>query len=217
MKNINAFTPSDSVLVLIDHQPFVAFPVESHARAQIVNNVTAVAKAAKVLEIPTILTTIAANTGPLADPLFASLRELFPAVSPIDRTNTNAWSDERFVAAVEATGRKKLVMAGLWTEVCLAQTTLSALKAGYEVYFISDASGGMSREAHEDGKTRMIRAGATPMTWMATIAEWCPDNASPEYAKLYPLVIAHGGGLGVSVEYVVAQLESGRIALSQSK
>lgn len=212
MTNINAFTPADSVLVLIDHQPFIAFSIESHSRRDIANNVTAVARAAKVLGVPTILTTINAKGGPLADPLFASLRAVFPEASPIDRTNTNAWSDPAFVAAIEATGRRKLVMAGLWTEVCLAQTTLSALKAGYEVFFISDASGGMSREAHEDGKTRMVRAGATPMTWMATISEWCPDNTDPAYARLYPIVIEHGGGLGVSVEYVMAQLESGRVA-----
>jgi nicotinamidase-related amidase len=215
MININSFTPSDSVLVLIDHQPFVAFPIESHARRDIVNNVTAVAKAARVLGVPTILTTIAGKSGPLADPLFSALRALFPDVEPIDRSNTNAWSDPAFVAAVERTGRRKLVMAGLWTEVCLAQTTISARKAGYEVYFISDASGGMSREAHDDAKVRMVNAGATPMTWMATIAEWCPDNSSPEYARLYPIVIEHGGGLGISVEYVVAQLESGRVAMQK--
>jgi nicotinamidase-related amidase len=213
MINLNTYTPDNSALVLIDHQPFVAFPIESHSRQEIVNNVTALAKAAQALKIPVVLTTIAGKHGPLADPLFASLRELFPGVEPIDRTNTNAWSDPAFVRAIEATGRRRLVMAGLWTEVCLAQTTLSALAAGYDVAFVSDASGGMSREAHDDAKQRMVRAGATPLTWMATIAEWCPDNASPEYASLYPIVTAHGGGLGVSVEYVLAQLQSGRVAM----
>jgi nicotinamidase-related amidase len=211
MHNINQFTPDDSALVLIDHQPFIAFPIESHSRGQIVNNVTALAKAAKALDVPTVLTTINGKDGPLVDPLFAPLREVFPDAEPIDRTNTNAWSDPRFVAAIEKTGRRKLVMAGLWTEVCLAQTTISALKAGYEVFIVGDASGGLSREAHEDAKTRMVRAGAVPMSWMSTVAEWCPDNGSPEYARLYSLVMQHGGGLGVSVEYVFAQIASGRV------
>lgn len=213
MRNINQFTPEDSVLVLIDHQPFIAFPIESHSREAIASNVTAVAKAAQALGVPVVLSTINAKSGPLVDPLFASLAEVFPGVEPIDRTNTNAWSDPKFVAAIEATGRKKLVMAGLWTEVCLAQTAISALKAGYEVFFISDASGGLTRESHEDGKTRMVRAGATPMSWMSTIAEWSPDNTTPEYARLYPVVISHGAALGQTVEYVLAQIQSGRVPM----
>lgn len=213
MTNINQFTPADSVLVLIDHQPFIAFPIESHPRSEIVHNVTALAQAAKALGVPTVLTSINAKSGPLVDPLFASLARVFPEVEPIDRTNTNAWSDRRFVEAIEKTRRKKLVMAGLWTEVCLAQTAISALKAGYEVYIVSDASGGMSKEAHEDAKTRMVRAGAVPMTWMATIAEWCPDNSTPEYATLYPTVMGRGDGLGISVEYVFAQIQAGRVSM----
>lgn len=212
MLNINELNPDNSALALIDHQPFVAFSVESHDRAAIVRNTVALAAAAKALEIPTVLTTISAQGGPLADPLLGALSEVFPDAEPIDRTNTNAWSDERFVEAVAATGRAKLVMAGLWTEVCLAQTALSAIKDGYEVYFVSDASGGVSREAHDDAKARMVQAGARPLTWMAAIAEWCPDNSSPEYQRMYEVVVRHGGGTGQGVEYVLAQMQSGRVA-----
>ena len=133
---INELKIEDSVLCLIDHQPWVAFPVTSIAPENLTNNVVALAKAAKALSVPTILTTINAEGGPLRDPLLNGLTAVFPDKRPIDRTNTNAWSDPNFVSAVEATGRKKLVMAGLWTEVCLAQTALSAIKAGYDVYFL---------------------------------------------------------------------------------
>jgi len=134
-------------------------------------------------------------------------------VAPIDRHNTNAWADEAFVAAVEATDRRKLVVAGLWTEVCVAQTALSALKAGYEVYLVSDCSGGVSRKAHEDARQRMVQAGARPLTWMATVAEWSPDSTTPAYQSLYPLLVEHGGAVGNTVEYVLAQVTSGRVAV----
>lgn len=128
------------------------------------------------------------------------------ARQPIDRNNTNAWSDERFVAAIAATGRTKLVVAGLWTEVCVAQTTLSAIRAGYEVYVVADASGGVSVEAHERAMQRMIQAGAIPMTWQAVMAELCPDNSTPEYQRLYPVEIQNGQGVSFAVQYVLANL-----------
>lgn len=211
MLNVNQLNPANSALVLIDHQPFVAFSIESHERAAMLRNVTGLVTAARELDIPTVLTTINAEGGPLVDPLFSAVAGVRPDLTPIDRTNTNAWADAAFVAAVEATGRRKLVMAGLWTEVCLAQTALSAMAAGYDVFFVSDASGGMTREAHDDAKTRMVQAGARPTTWMATVAEWCPDNTSEEYRRLYGLLVAHGAGVGQTVEYVAAQLRSGRV------
>lgn len=128
--NINQLTIDNSVLCLIDHQPWVAFPIHSISAEHLTNNVTGLARTAAALGVPTILSTINAEGGPLRDPLFASLTATFPGVEPIDRHVTNAWADERFVRAVEATGRTRLVMAGLWTEVCLAQTALSAIKAG---------------------------------------------------------------------------------------
>ena len=203
---INELKIEDSVLCLIDHQPWVAFPVTSIAPENLTNNVVALAKAAKALSVPTILTTINAEGGPLRDPLLNGLTAVFPDKRPIDRTNTNAWSDPNFVSAVEATGRKKLVMAGLWTEVCLAQTALSAIKAGYDVYFVADASGGLSPESHQRACERMTQGGAKPMSWFAVMAEWCPDNSSQEYQALYPITLQHGGGVQWGVEYIMANL-----------
>ncbi len=206
MHTINELTIETSALCLIDHQPWVAFPVNSISPEMLTNNVLALAKSAKALNVPTVLTTINARSGPLKDPLFQGLSALWPDVEPIDRTNTNAWSDAAFVEAVKATGRRKLVMAGLWTEVCLAQTALSAVKDGFEVYFVSDASGGLSGEGHERACQRMIQAGAKPMTWFAVAAEWSPDNTAPEYQGMYPVTLQHGGGVGWAVEYILANL-----------
>lgn len=206
MHSINELSAAASTLCLIDHQPWVAFPVRSIAPEQLTNNVLALAKTAQALGVPTVLSTINAEGGPLRDPLFAGIAETFPDLAPIDRTNTNAWSDPRFVAAIEAAGNRDLVMAGLWTEVCLAQTALSAIRAGYAVWFVSDASGGLSPEAHERACQRMIQAGARPMTWFAVAAEWAPDNTAPEYQRMYPITLQHGGGVQWAVEYVLANL-----------
>ncbi len=208
MNNINPLTIDNCAFVFIDHQPFVAFPVRSITPEELVNNVSGLAKVGKALDIPTVLTTIAAKGGPLSDPLLVELGRIYPEVTPIDRHTTNAWADPVFVAAVKATQRTSLVMCGLWTEVCLAQTAISAMKSGYQVYFVSDASGGVSPEAHEDAKRRMIQAGAIPMTWMAVMADLCPDSSTPEYQRLYPIVIEHGGGVGFAVQYVMAQMKT---------
>ena len=205
MPNINSLQPDNCAFVFIDHQPFVAAPVQSIAPNELLANLTALAQVARTQRIPTVLTTIGARGGPLADPLFQQLHDVFPDVEPVDRGTTNAWADPAFVRAVEATGRRKLVMCGLWTEVCLAQTTLSALKAHYEVFFVADCSGALSREAHEEAKRRMTQAGAVPMTWFAVIAELYPEFATPEYQRLYPIVAAHGMGVAYTVQYQLAQ------------
>lgn len=208
MHNINDLTVDNCAFIFIDHQPFVAFPVRSIGADDLTNNVTGLARVARALEIPVVLSTINATGGPLADPLFVQLSELFPELTPIDRQNTNAWADPGFVAAVKQTGRKKLVVCGLWTEVCLAQTVVSALRDGHDVYFVSDASGGVSVEAHQDAKTLMVQAGARPINWMGVMAAVCPDNTSPEYARLYDVVIRHGAGVGHAVQYVLANLRA---------
>lgn len=206
MKTINHLRRDNCLFAFIDHQPFVAFPVQSIDQATLVNNVTGLGKIALALDIPVILSTILATGGPMSDPLFLQLSALFPGHKAIDRDNTNAWADTRFVEAVAASGRKNLVMCGLWTEVCLAQTAISAMEAGYTVYFVADCSGGVSHEAHEEGKRRMRQAGAVPVTWMAVMAELCPDNSAPEYKLLYQPVLEHGGAVGLGVQYVLAQL-----------
>lgn len=207
MHTLNKLRVDNCAIAFIDHQPFVTFPVASISHSELVNNVAGLAKVARALKVPTILTTILAKGGPLNDPLFSQLSSVFPDLKPIDRNNTNAWSDPAFVQAVVATGRKKLIMCGLWTEVCLAQTVVSAIDDGYEVYFVADCSGGVSAEAHEEGKRRMIQVGAIPMTWMSVMAELCPDNSAPEYQSLYPVALEHAGAVGVAVQYVMAQLK----------
>jgi nicotinamidase-related amidase len=216
-RNPNELTIQNSALVLIDHQPWVAFAVDSIDKSVLINNVVGLALAAKTLGVPTVLTTVGAKGSALVDPLFSQITEVFPDVAPVDRTSTNAWSDQDLRAAVNATGRKKLVMAGLWTEVCLAQTALSALKDGFEVYFVSDASGGVSKEAHEDAKSRMIQAGAKPMNWMGVVAEWTPDYTSPERNALMNALIRHGGGVSLAVQYVFGQVAAGLVRMPTFK
>jgi nicotinamidase-related amidase len=157
-------TPQNSVLVLIDHQPQMAFAAQSMDTQLLVNNVTGLAKAAKVFNVPTILTTVASKT--FSGPIFATVQAVYPEQVPIDRTTMNSWEDKRVVEAVQHTGRKKVIMAALWTEVCLATAGLSALDDGYEVYVVTDASAGVTKEAHEMAVQRMIQAGAVPMTWL---------------------------------------------------
>ena len=178
--NPNELTIENSALLLIDHQPWVAFAVRSIDTVLMVNNVAGLARAAKDLGVPTVLTTVGAEGSVLVDPLLKEISEVFPEIKPIDRTSTHAWSHPAVRAAVDATGRKKLIMAGLLTEVCLAQSVLAALKDGFEVYFVSDCSGGITTEAHEDAKVRMTQAGAKPINWLAVTAEWAPDYTSPE-------------------------------------
>src|SRR5207245_4527255 len=138
-------TPQNAVLVLIDHQPQMAFAAQSMDTQLLINNVTGLAKAAKVFKVPTILTTVASKT--FSGPMFATVQAVFPEQTPIDRTTMNSWEDKRVVEAVQKTGRKKVVIAALWTEVCLATAGLSALDDGYEVYFGHDASAWLTKEA----------------------------------------------------------------------
>ena len=203
--NPNEITVDNSVLVLIDHQPWVAFSVKSIDAGLLVNNLAGLAASAKALDVPTILTTVGAAGGGLKDPPINGLAEAIPDATPIDRVSTNAWEDIR--GAVEATGRRTLLIAGLWTEVCLAQTAVSAIADGYRVFFISDCSGGMSEEAHEDAKTRLVQAGATPINWVAVTCEWTPDFTTDERNRVIPSVMKYGSMAGLAVEYLVAQGE----------
>jgi nicotinamidase-related amidase len=209
--NPNELTIENSAVVLIDQQPWVAFAVESIDRTLLINNITGLARGAKELGVPTVLTTVGAQGSVLVDPMFSQISEVFPEITPIDRTTTAAWSDPNLRAAVVETGRKKLIMAGLWTEVCLVQTVLPALKDGFDVYFVSDCSGGVSKEAHENAKARMIQAGAKPITWMALLCEWTPDYTSPERARLNDVVLQQGGGASLTAQYMLAQLFAGLV------
>ena len=146
-------TPEESVLVLIDHQPFQFANLHSHEPTMIVNNVIALAKTAKIFDVPTILTTVLEERGGY---LIKGLQDVFPDQKPIDRTFINTWEDARVVDAVKKTGRKKIIMAALWSEICLAMPAIQAAGEGYEVYAVTDASGGVSAEAHEMAVRRMV-------------------------------------------------------------
>ena len=209
--NPNELTVDNSILILIDHQPMVAFAVHSIDPGLMLNNVVALAQAARDLGVPTVLTTVGAKGSILVDPIFKEISALFPGVTPIDRTSTHAWSHPEVRKAVDATGRKKLIMAGLVTEVCLSQSVLAALKDGYDVYFVSDCSGGITPEAHEDGKARMVQAGARPMSLWSVLSEWTPDYTSAERQALGDVTMRRGGIVTLLGEYVFAQIEAGLV------
>jgi nicotinamidase-related amidase len=188
--------PQDSVVVLIDHQPFQFSNLHSHDPTIVCNNVVGLAKAAKAFNVPTILTTVLEERGGY---LIQPLQEVFPEQKPIDRTFINTWEDRRVVAEVEKTGRKQLVLAALWTEICLAMPALHALGEGYDVFVVTDASGGVSAEAHEMAVRRMVAAGIVPITWLAVASEWQRDWARTESLEaLTSTVLGHGGGSSIA-------------------
>jgi nicotinamidase-related amidase len=196
-------TPSNSAIILIDHQPQMLFGVQSADRQTVINNTVGLAKTAKVFQAPIILTTVAANS--FSGPLHPQIQEVFPDQKPIDRTSMNSWEDENFLAAVKKTGRKKLIIAALWTEVCLAFPTVSAIKDGYEVYIVTDASAGTTQEAHNMSIQRMIQAGAIPVTWQSVLLEYQRDWARQDtYDSVMEIAIQHGGAYGVGVLYAHA-------------
>ena len=211
--NPNELTIENSALVLIDHQPGVALAVQSIDHSLLMNNVAGLAQMAKDLGVPTVLTTVGAQGSVLVDPIFKEISDVFPDITPIDRPSSHAWSHPDVRAAVDATGRRKLVMAGLVTEVCLVQSVLAARKDGFEVYFVSDCSGGVTKEAHEDAKVRMTMAGAKPINWMALTGEWAPYWASPERAALTNVTSQRGGSAGLVVDYLMAQVAAGVVSL----
>ena len=201
-------TPQNSILLLIDHQPQMAFGVQSHDRALILNNTVGLAKAAKVFGVPTILTTVAART--FSGPIFPEIQAVFPDQKPFDRTSMNTWDDQRIRDAIKATGRPKLVIAGLWTEVCVTMPAIEALKAGYEVYAVADASGGVSKEAHDMAMARMIQAGVVPVTWQQVMLEWQRDWArQATYVAVNDVVRQHSGAYGMGVNFAKSMFGGG--------
>ena len=169
-KTDHLLTSENAALILIDYQPQLVDGAKSIAREVLINNVVAMAKGAKMFDLPIVLSTVGVNAGYQEDTI-EELQAVLSDVETIDRTAVNAWEQEEFRAAIEATGRRKLIMGGLWTEVCLVFPALDLLREGYEVYALSDASGGTSVDAHERGMQRVIQAGAAPVTWEAVMAE----------------------------------------------
>jgi nicotinamidase-related amidase len=188
--------PQDSVLVLIDHQPYQLANLNSHDPQMVVNNSTALAKAAKAFGVPTILTSVIAERGGF---IFPQITDVFPGQEVIDRTFINTWEDSKVVDAVKATSRKQLIIAGLWTEICVAMPAIQAAGEGWDVTVITDASGAVSIEAHEVAVQRMIAAGVNMMTWLALAAEWQRDWARMETAvALTEVFKQHAAGSGIA-------------------
>jgi nicotinamidase-related amidase len=200
-------TPENSVLILIDHQAFQFANTRNMDPTMILNNTIGLAKAAKAFKVPTILTTVVSARG---GHLPQALQAVFPDQVPIDRTTLNTWEDSRVVDLVKETGRKKIIFAALWTEICLAYPAIHAMGDGYDVYVVTDASGGVSVEAHDRAIQRLVQAGAVPVTWMGVLSEWQRDWArEATVAAVAEIVLAHGGSTGTSLAWELQLLASG--------
>lgn len=192
--------PQNSALILIDFQPQMTFGVANIDRQTLFNNVILLAKAAKIFNVPTILTTV--ETKSFSGNMWPQILDIFPDQEPVERSSMNSWEDAKFVEAVEATGRKKLIMAALWTEVCLTFPALEAIKAGYEVYAVEDASGGTSVAAHNAAMRRVEQAGVVPVTALQVLLEYQRDWARKDtYNDVLAVVKELGGAYGQGVEY----------------
>ena len=193
-------TPDNCVFTLIDHQPQMLFGVTNVDRQTVINNTVGLAKAAKVFQVPIVLSTV--ETKSFSGNLWPQLVAVYPDQKLVERTSMNAWEDKNYVAAIQASGRKKIVMAGLWTEVCVAFPTVQAIEAGYEVYVVADCCGDVSQMAHDMAMQRVIQAGAVPMTWIQTMLELQRDWARrATYDQVMAIVKEHGGAYGMGVEY----------------
>lgn len=197
---LTLLTPQNSQLLLIDFQPQMIFGVASHDRQLVINNVTALTKSAKAFNVPTVLTTVAASS--FSGPMIPEIAKVLPGKKIYDRTSMNTWDDKALVSELRTNNRPKLVIAALWTEVCLTMPALEALREGYDVYIVTDASGGTSKEAHDMAVQRMIQAGAIPVTWQQVMLEWQRDWARGEtYDAVTGIAKEHGGAYGAGINY----------------
>lgn len=196
-------TPDNSVVLLVDYQPQYVFSTRSLPIDAIVNNAQALAKAARVFKVPTIVTTIVAKG--FAGPLLGDIQAVNPDQPPIDRTVINAWADARVRDAVRATGRKKLIIAGLWTDNCVMLPALAALKDGYEVYVVADASGDYDELSHQQAMARLVQAGAVPITWLPVMLEWQSDWANGATAgPVNQIMREHAKAIAAGAQYLKA-------------
>ena len=194
-------TPQNSQLIFIDHQPQMAFGVQSIDRQTLKNNTVALAKAAKIFGVPTVITTV--ETESFSGHTYPELLAVFPDAPLLERTSMNSWDDQKVRDALKNNGRKKIIVAGLWTEVCNTTFALSAMHdADYEIYMVADASGGTTKEAHDYAMQRMIQAGVVPMTWQQVLLEWQRDWKNRDtYDAVMNLVKEHSGAYGMGVDY----------------
>jgi nicotinamidase-related amidase len=185
-------TQDNCVVALIDHQPQMLFGVSNFDRQSIINNTVALAKATKVFDTPVVLSTV--ETKSFSGNIWPQIKAVFPQIVPIERSSMNAWDDENFVAAIVKTGRKKIVLAGLWTETCVALPTIQALHDGYEIYVVEDCCGDVSQLAHDNAMRRVVQAGAKPVTALSVMLEWQRDWAHLDtYSAVIDIVKNHLG------------------------
>ena len=198
---LEVLTPENCQIIFIDQQPQMAFGVQSMDRQALKNNTVGLAKAAKVFNIPTIITTV--ETESFSGHTYPELLDVFPGKDILERTSMNSWDDQKVRDALAANGKKKVVVSGLWTEVCNNSFALCAmLEGGYEIYMVADASGGTSKEAHDYAMQRMIQAGVIPVTWQQVLLEWQRDWAHKEtYDAVMAIVREHSGAYGMGVDY----------------
>jgi nicotinamidase-related amidase len=193
-------TPDNCVVTLIDLQPQMLFGVANFDRQAIINNNVALSKAARVFDMPVVLSTV--ETKGFSGNMWPQIQAIFPKQTPIERSTMNAWDDENFVAAVKKSGRKKIVLAGLWTETCVTLPTIQALHDGYEIYVVEDCCGDVSQLAHDNAMKRVVQAGAKPVTALSVMLEWQRDWAHKDtYDGVMDIVKTHFGAYGVGVEY----------------
>jgi len=198
---LEVLTPQNSQLIFIDHQPQMAFGVQSIDRQVLKNNTVGLAKAAKAFGIPTTITTVESQS--FSGYTYPELLDVFPGQAVLERSSMNSWDDQKVRDALAKNKRKKVVVAGLWTEVCNTTFALSAMLEGeYEIYMVADASGGTSKEAHDFAMQRMVQAGVVPMTWQQVLLEWQRDWAHRDtYDAVIAIVREHSGAYGMGVDY----------------
>lgn len=199
-KKLEILNDKNSVLLMIDYQPQMIFGIASIDRQTLINNAVALAKSAKLFNIPTIITSV--ETESFSGYVAPEILDIFPTQNIYERTSMDAWDSESVRKAVAATKRKKLILAGLWTEVCIALCALSALYDGYEIYVVQDACGGTSEMAERTSMQRMIQVGVVPLTWQQLLLEWQRDWAKREtYNGVMSIVQEHSGAYGMGVDY----------------
>jgi nicotinamidase-related amidase len=198
---LEVLTPDNCQIIFIDQQPQMAFGVQSIDRQVLKNNTVGLAKAAKVFNIPTTITTV--ETESFSGHTYPELLDVFPGKEILERSSMNSWDDQKVRDALAANGRKKVVVSGLWTEVCNTTFALCAMLEGeYEIYMVADASGGTSKDAHDFAMQRMIQAGVVPVTWQQVLLEWQRDWAHREtYNDVMAIVREHSGAYGMGVDY----------------
>ncbi len=193
-------TPDNCAVAFIDHQPQMLFGTSNFDRQAIINNTVALAKATRIFDVPVVLTTV--ETKSFSGNMWPQLKAVFPGQEPIERSSMNSWDDPKFVNAIAKTGKKKIILTGLWTETCIALPTIQAIHDGYEIYVAEDCCGDVSQLNHDNAMRRMIQAGAKPVTALSTLLEWQRDWAQRDtYDAVMDLVKNHFGAYGIGVEY----------------